>query len=93
VNGAGDQFLAGARFAAHQHRGIPFRHLPHLLEHLLYRPAVAHHAVETVLAAHGPPQAVALSGQYPAFPLHILRRTHAAGDQVGHHLQKASAFR
>jgi hypothetical protein len=92
VNGAGDQFLAGAGFAADQHRGVPLRHLPHLLEHPLHRLAVADHAVETVLAAHRAPQAVALGGQRPALALHLAGIAHAAGDQVGDHLQKAGAL-
>ena len=92
VDGAGDQLLAGAGFAPHQHRGVPLRHLPHLLEHPLHRLAVADHAVEAVLAAHRAPQAVALGGQRAALAFRLAGGLHAAGDQVGDHLQKAGAL-
>ena len=45
---AGDQLLAGPRFAADQHRRVALRHLLHDGEHRLQRAAGADDAVEVV---------------------------------------------
>ena len=92
VDGASDQLLAGAGFAAHQHRGVPFCYLSNLLEYSLHRLAVADHAVEAVVPAHRASQAVAFGRQRAALAFRLAGGMHAAGDQVRDHLQKTGAF-
>ena len=62
---AGDELLAGARFAADQHRRVALRHLAHDAEHALQRIARADDAVEVVDVVLRVPQVVELVAHAP----------------------------
>ncbi len=64
---AGDQFLAGARFAADQHRGVALRHFPDHAKHALQRAAVADDAVEVVDVVLRVPEVIELVAHAPHF--------------------------
>src|SRR4029077_15597783 len=49
VNGAGDQLLASARFAKHQHSGIGGRHTLHFREHKFQSRAAAYDVIKLAI--------------------------------------------
>ena len=92
MDGAGDQLLAGAGLAEHQHRAVPLADPAHLVEHPAHRRRVAHHHVlEAVLAAHLAAQLVALVGHLAAV-LEVDHQAHRLRQQVGDDLHEARAF-
>ncbi|MCY1419192.1 hypothetical protein D9M71_347750 [compost metagenome] len=91
VDGAGDQLLAGAGLAEHQHRAVPLADPAHLVEHPAHRRRVAdHHVLEAVLAAHLTAQLVALVGHLAAV-LDVHYQAHGLRQQVGDDLHEARA--
>ena len=70
-----DHLLAGARFAADEHRGVGPRDLRHLLVDLLNRRAVADDVAERVALAQLVAQVLVLLGQLVAVRLDHAGRT------------------
>jgi hypothetical protein len=94
MDGAGDQLLAGARFAADQHRGVAARHLLDHVEHALERAARADDPVEIVDVVLGVTEVVDLVAEAPVLErlldldLHLLDF-----ERLRHVVERADAHR
>ena len=89
MDGIGDQLLARARLAADQHRGIPFGHLPDLLEDDAHLVGMPDDVGKAMLGLDLLAQIVALLAQGPLFGRHPPGELHGLADEIGHHLQEA----
>ena len=90
VNGVGDELLAGARFAAQEHRRVGLRHLRDLRVHVVHLAAGANDVGEAVALVELEPQVRVLFDQALAIgfdePMHLHRlRDHRADDGQKRH--------
>jgi hypothetical protein len=89
VDGAGDQFLAGAAFAANQHGRTEGRDPVNLGQHLLHLAAGADDIVDLIVdLGDFLLQPELLAHHEPAFLGHGAVQAHGLADQIGHHGQK-----
>ncbi len=93
MDGVRDQLFTSPAFAAHQHGGIPFRHLTDGIKNLPHGLCLTDHVVKPVLTAHLTAQTVAFRLDRFVFAVHLADQTHRLSDQVGHHLHKAGSGR
>ncbi len=92
MNGVGNKFLTGTRFAADQHRGVPLGHLADLFKHTAHLRGASNHVIETVVGAHGPTQAITLVSQITFLFRHLPGETYALSNEIGDHFEKTRAL-
>ena len=88
VDGVGDQFLAGTRFAANQHVGIGRRHLGDLLVNLPHAVAAADNVGKIVALPKFPAQMLVLVSQAIVLAFDQVRDVDRLGDHGSNDLQE-----